>query len=223
MNIIGKTRMCVAAVGILAVGTGCVSAIMEAHGYKKATREQILAPLTPSFQIPTLGSPIAVQPKERLVGKWTSSYVMDSASHLLSMGYLGPSMTMTSHQTYWFFEDGACKMLILISGKETSWNGKWSYDNAGILTVSGAGGDGQEYSMKLKLSWLSPTEFVARFADVSEYEAMLRKPENVRSVHCHYDASGALHTQMIIDAQGNEAAHVSVQGPQVYERDGDAE
>ena len=223
MNIIGKTRMYVAAVGILAVGTGCVSAMMAAQGYKKATREQMLAPLTPSFQIPALGSPIAIQPKERLVGKWTCTYAMEGGSRLLSMGYLGPRTMMTFHKTYWFFDDGICKMQILASGKETSWNGKWSYDNSGVLDISGAGGDGQDYSMRLKLSWLSPTEFVASFADVAEYEAMLRKPGSTKSAHCHYDSSGVLHTQIIIDAQGNEAATVTAEGPQIFERDGDAE
>ena len=223
MNSMKSRLMAIPLLGALVCATGCVSAMVESQmakqGYKKATREQMLLPATPSFPSPETKSAIAALPREKLVGQWSCSYVMDSRTSLLSMGYIGPSQTMSSHQTYWFFEDGACRTLIKMGGKETTWNGNWSYRD-GILTISGAGGDGNQYSQDLKLHWYGNDEFEVRFANVGQYEKLLMQPENIKSATCRYEPSGVLHTQMIISAQGNESAIVSVQSPQIYERDG---
>lgn len=212
--------------GLLASTTGCVSAIVESQmakrGYKKATREQMLMPNTPSFPSPEAKTAIAALPKEKLIGKWSTSYVIDSRISLLSMGYIGPSHTMSSHQTYWFFEDGTCKSLIKTGGKEIGWNGNWDYRD-GVLTMSGAGGDGNQYSTDLRLHWYGNDEFEVRFADVGQYEGLLSKPDTVQSVHCRYESNGIFHTQMIIASQGNESAVISVQSPQIYEREVESE
>ena len=212
--------------GALALSTGCVSAMMERemakHGYKKATREQMLMPMTPSFSRPETPKVIAHLPKEKLIGRWSCSFVIDSRSSLLSMGYIGPSQTMTSHQTYCFFEDGTCRMITKMGDKETTWNGSWNYHD-GILTISGEGGDGNRYSTDLKLYWHGDEEFETRFANVGQYENMLMKPETVKSASCRYESDGVFHTQLIIEAQGQESAIISVQSPQIYERIGDVE
>ena len=209
--------------GALFLTSGCVSMIVEnqmaKHGYKKATREEMLRPTVPSFQEPKLRNEIKALPKDKLLGKWTCSYVIDTRSSLLSMGYDGPVQTMTSHQTYWFFEDGTCRMLMKMAGKETSWNGKWDY-RGGILSISGTGADGKHYSADLKLYWYGDEEFEVRFADLSKYEDMLETPEGIKSANCRYEVNGVLHTQMIISAQGNESAVISVQSPQIYDKDG---
>lgn len=226
MNRIKARLMALPLMGALVCATGCVSAMVESHlakqGYKKATREQMLMPATPSFPSPEPKTAIAALPREKLLGRWSCSYVGDSRNSLLSMGYAGPSQTLTSHQTYWFFDDGACKTLIKMGGKETSWNGNWSYRD-GILTISGAGGDGGQYSQDLKLYWYGNDEFEVRFADVRQYEKMLIKPESVKSAVCRYEPNGVLHTQIIVSVQGNESAIVSVQSPQIYERESDSE
>ena len=219
------TKMCVIGTAFL-LATGCVSVIVERemakHGYKKASREQMLMPTTPSFQRINLKKEISAFPKEKLYGKWTCSYVIDSRNSLLSMGYDGPTQTMSAHQTYWFFEDGGCRMLLNMAGKENSWNGNWDYRD-GILTISGMGGDGKHYSTALKLHWYGDNEFGSRFANLSDYEAMLSKPEGIKSVQCRYESNGILHTQIIISAQGNESAVISVQSPQIFERESDSE
>ena len=209
--------------GTLFLASGCVSLTLEdqmvKNGYKKATREEMLKPTVPSFQKPELRKEIKALPKEKLLGKWTCSYVLDSRAPLLSLGYDGPVQTMTSHQTYWFFEDGICRTLMKMAGKENSWNGNWDYRD-GILSISGKGGDGKRYSTDLKLHWYGDDEFEVRFADISKYEDMLEMPEGVKSASCRYEANGILHTQMIISGQGVESAFISVQSPQIYEKDG---
>ena len=211
------------------VGCGCVSAIVDAamakQGFHRATREQMLREATPSFPAPEAKTVIESRPKEKLVGKWSSSRVQDSRTALLSMGYDGPSMTMTSHTTYWLFEDGVAKTLIKINGKETTWNGDWDYHD-GILTISGAGGDGKKHEADMKVLWYGDDEFELRHADVSKYEAMLGVG-GAKSVKCRYEANGILHTQMIIvstaKGQQNESAMIMVEAPQIFEREGDAE
>ena len=226
MNKIKSAIMVGTLVGALVSTTGCVSAIVESqmakHGYKKATREQMLMPNTPSFPLPEPKTAIAALPKEKVLGKWSTSYVLDTRSSLLSMGYIGPSQTMSSHQTYWFFDDGTCKTLIKMGGKETTWNGNWDYSD-GILTVSGAGGDGTHYSTDLRLYWYGNDEFEVRFADIGQYEGMLSKPDGVRSVNCRYEPNGVFHTRIVIESQGNESAVISVQSPQIYEREAESE
>ena len=127
-----------------------------------------------------------------------------------------------SMQTYWFFDDGTCKTLIKMDGKETTWNGNWDYSD-GILTVSGAGGDGTHYSTDLRLYWYGNDEFEVRFADIGQYEGMLSKPDGVRSVNCRYEPNGVFHTRIVIESQGNESAVISVQSPQIYEREAESE
>lgn len=209
--------------GALFLTSGCVSVMLEdqmvKNGYKKATREEMLKPTVPSFQKPELRKEIKALPKEKLLGKWTCSYVLDSRASLLSLGYDGPVQTMTSHQTYWFFEDGTCRMLMKMAGKENSWNGNWDYRD-GILSISGKGGDGKHYSTEFKLYWYGDEEFEVRFADISKYEALLESPEGCKSASCRYEDNGILHTQMILSYQGNESAVISVQSPQIYEKEG---
>ena len=226
MNKIKSAIMVGTLAGALVSTTGCVSAIVDAqmakHGFKKATREQMLMPNTPSFPLPEARTAIATLPKESLLGKWSTSYVVDTRTSLLSMGYIGPSQTASSHQTYWFFDDGTCKMLINMAGKETSWNGNWDYRD-GVLTISGAGGDGGQYSTDLRLYWYGNDEFEVRFADVGQYEGMLSKSDTVRSAKCRYEPNGVFHTQIVIASQGNESAVISVQSPQIYEREAESE
>lgn len=224
-----KMAMASALCGLLVMVTGCVSAMVDAtmakHGYHRATREQMLLPAKPSFPAPETRAAIPVQPKEKLFGKWTTSYVKDSRMALLSMGYDGPLKTMVAHQTYWLFDDGVCKMSIKMGGKETTWKGNWSYRD-GILTISGAGGNGKKYDFDLKLIWYGETEFEARFADISQYENML-KSAKVKSVKCSCETNGVLHSEIVVETvtngERNECASISVQSPQIYERDGDAE
>lgn len=211
---------------LVAFGGGCVSTMVDAqmakHGYKKATREQMLAPATPSFPSPESRKILPAFPKEKLFGKWSGSYVIDTRNALLSMGYDGPSSTMTAHQTYVFFEDGGCRTLMNMGGKETSWNGNWTYKD-GVLTIAGAGGDGNKYAFDLKVLWYGENEFELRFADVGKYREMLMKPDNMKSVQCRYESNGVFHTEMIVSADGNESAVISVQSPQIYEREGAVE
>ena len=214
---------------MIVLNSGCVSAMVDAamakHGYHRATREQMLRSTTPSFQAPEAKTAIKSLPKEKLVGKWATSYVIDTRTALLSLGYDGPSQTMTSHQTYWLFEDGTCKTLMSMNGKDTTWNGNWDYRD-GILTISGAGGDGKTHEADLKLLWYGENEFETRFADLSKYEDMLRAAKP-KSVKCRYEPSGILHTELIItsvaNGKENESATISVQSPQIFEREGDAE
>lgn len=215
--------------GLMFVGSGCVSAMVDAamakQGFHRATREQMLRDTTPSFPAPETRKALAPLLKEKLVGKWSSSRVLDTRTALLSLGYDGPSMTMTSHTTYWLFEDGVAKVLIKINGKETTWNGDWDYRDD-ILTISGAGGDGKKHEADMKVLWYGDDEFELRYADVSKYEDMLGVG-GAKSVKCRYEPNGILHTQMIISStangRANDAATIMVEGPQIFERDGDAE
>ena len=223
--VLGARVICVG--GMISLCGGCVSAIVDAamakQGFHRATREQMLRESTPSFAAPEVRKALAPLPKEKLVGKWSSSRVMDTRTALLSLGYDGPSMTMTSHTTYWLFEDGVAKMLIKMNGNETTWNGDWDYRD-GILTISGAGGDGKKHEADMKVLWYGNNEFELRHADLSKYEAMLGVG-GAKSVKCRYEANGILHTQMIITANDrqNDGATIMVEGPQIFERDGEVE
>jgi len=213
---------------LLLGGGGCIPAGidngMAKLGYHHATREQILRPVQPTFPMPAVRTPIAILPRDKVVGKWSTSYVIDSRGGMLSRGYDGLTSSMTAHQTYLFFSDGTCKTVQQIDGKETTWNGNWDYQG-NVLTIAGMGGDGKQHKMGLTVIWYGENEFETRL-DVPSYEQMM-KVANVQSVTCRYEANGILHTQIIMVGAANghseEFAQMMVQSPQIYTREGDVD
>lgn len=213
-------------VAVCAGLAGCVTTslddVMRKQGYRRATREEMLRELTPSFPSPAVRKTIVPLPKEKLVGKWTTSYCIEARAPLLSQGYDSRTVTtMTAHTTYWFFEDGVMKTLLKMNGKEITSSGNWDYGND-ILTMSLNGGDGKKHEVEMKVLWYADDEFEMRYADVSKYEDMLCIG-GTKSAKCRYESNGVLHTQEIIGSTVNgsqdEVGMIMVEGPHILGRD----
>ena len=222
-------RGCVGLVirGCLLACIGCISSgklvdrEMAKIGYRRATRAELLAPLQPSFQTRPMVTPISVQPRERLVGKWSGSYPVETATHLLSMGYRGGAKVKVVDESFSFLNDGTCSGRSNVEGKDAAWSGTWKYTQEGVLTISGKYDDGRKYFKITKLVWLGETQFWARTVDANRYAEVLRKLGKFKSVTCDVDACGVFRTQKILSTRSGESVTASAEGPQICDRIGD--
>ena len=214
-------RMVAACAFVGAFASGCVGMALGAAGFKPATDAELKEPVAPSFQVGETRKPGDVRGQDKLVGKWTASLVADTKIALMKYKRVNVQ-TATSTQTYFFYGDGACRTLIVMGGKETTWNGRYTYAD-GILTITGPGGDGKEHSFSLKLLWYSDTEFEMRHADVATYEDMMRQAPNVKEVNCSYELDGAFRTRFLMMADGMETVMTMIESPKIFDRDGDVD
>lgn len=221
-------RGCVGLVitGCLLACIGCISSgklvdrEMAKIGYRRATRAELMSPLLPSFPVRPMPAEIAVQPRERLVGRWSGAYAREIATHLLSSGYKGTPRVKWTHETFAFMDDGTCSGQSDAYGVSASWSGTWNYTQEGILSISGKYADGRLYAKFNRLVWFNENQFWLRAVDVNRHADVLRKNGRFKSVTSHLDASGVLHTQKVLESKGRESVTVDAVGPQICDREG---
>ena len=212
--------------GILLTCAGCISSgklvdrEMSKVGYRRATRAELMSPLLPSFPVRPMPAEIAVQPRERLVGRWSGAYAREIATHLLSSGYKGTPRVKWTHETFAFMDDGTCSGQSDAYGVSASWSGTWNYTQEGILSISGKYADGRLYAKFNRLVWFNENQFWLRAVDVNHHADVLRKSGRFKSVTSHLDASGVLHTQKVLETKGRESVTVDALGPQICSRVG---
>lgn len=204
-----------------AIASGCVGMALSAAGFKPATDAELREPVAPSFQAGEVKKPDVVRGRDKLVGKWTTSGVTDTKTALMQHKRVFTQSTIAT-QTYFFYDDGACRSVTVAGGKETNWNGRYTYAD-GILTITGPGGDGKEHSFSLKLLWYSDTEFEMRHADVATYEDMLRQAPNVKDISCSYEMDGAFRTRLVVVANGMESVTTMIESPKIFDREGNVD
>lgn len=214
--------------GILLTCSGCISSgklvdrEMSKAGYRRATRAELMSPLLPSFPVRPMPVEIAVQPRERLVGRWSGAYAREIATHLLSSGYKGTPRVKWTHETFAFMDDGTCSGQSDAYGVSASWSGTWNYTQEGVLSISGKYADGRLYAKFNRLVWFNENQFWLRAVDVNHHADVLRKSGRFKSVTSHLDASGVLHTQKVLETKGRESVTVDALGPQICDRVGNA-
>ena len=214
--------------GILLTCSRCISSgklvdrEMSKVGYRRATRAELMSPLLPSFPVRPMPAEIAVQPRERLVGRWSGAYAREIATHLLSSGYKGTPRVKWTHETFAFMDDGTCSGQSDAYGVSASWSGTWNYTQEGVLSISGKYADGRLYAKFNRLVWFNENQFWLRAVDVNRHADVLRKSGRFKSVTSHLDASGVLHTQKVLETKGRESVIVDALGPQICDRVGNA-
>ena len=231
---VGGTVIGLAAVAVLA---GCTTAAqirnreMAKKGFRKATRAEMLAPITPTFSIPKLGPAEPARPRSDLVGKWQAISMSNGRLSYLTSGYMGPVTTTQSVWTYQFFEDGTFTLTIKVvksgsrTGRETNRNGKWSYED-GVLTLFGLEVGGKEETVVRNVIWHGADTFWAH-DDLEQMKKGLErfwKEGGVEcAIDCCYASDGAMNISETYWEGNEEKALCMTQRPLIHNRIGDVD
>ena len=189
-------RGCVGLVitGCLLACIGCISSgklvdrEMAKKGFRKATRAEMLAPITSTFSIPKLGPAEPARPRSDLVGKWQAISMSNGRLSYLTSGYMGPVTTTQSVFTYQFFEDGTFTLAMKVvkagamTRHETNRNGKWSYVD-GVLTLFCLDQEGKEEALVRNVTWHDADTFWAH-DDLEQMKKGLEKNWSKIGVEC---------------------------------------
>ena len=232
-------KVCRTAIGLAAVAVlaGCTTAAqirdreMAKKGFQKATRAEMLAPITPTFSIPKLGPAEPARPRSDLVGKWQLITMSNGRLSYLTSGYMGPVTTTQSVWTYQFFEDGTCTCVIKdvkagpMTGHEMSHNGKWSYED-GVLTISGLGMGGKDESFARHVTWHGADTFSA-YENLDQIKKNLgkswREAGEECTIDCRYAQDGVLNINEIYREGDEEMVLCMTQMSFIHKRIGEVD
>lgn len=230
-------RVCRTLIGLAAVAVlaGCMTAEqirnreMAKKGFRKATRAEMLAPITPTFSIPKLGPAEPARPRSDLVGKWQLITMSNGRLSYLTSGYMGPVTTTQSVWTYQFFEDGTFTLVIKVvkagtrTGHETNRNGKWSYKD-GVLTLFGLEVRGKEEVLVRRVTWHGADTFLVHddLEQMKKGLGLFWKESGVEcAIDCCYASDGAMNISETYLEGNEEKVLCMTQRPLVHKRIGD--